>query len=354
MRAVQPPAVDPAAAAPAATVLICTFNRCALLERTLTSLAHMEDVPGGWDVLIVDNNSTDATATVVRERAADFPVPLRYLQESRQGKSFALNAGIAATTAGLVAFTDDDVVVSRQWLRAAVEMLHARADVGYVGGPVRAIWGGPRPAWLPAENSNLWGTIAALDYGPDVFAFEERQRIPIGANMAVRRALFDRVGLFDPSLGRSGDSLLGQEQAEFFHRTRRAGVLGLYVPEMELQHHVPAARLTRRYFRRWWYWKGISRARLHRIHPETELGLDLRLVPRLAGVPRFAFGEVLAHARRMAAAVARADRAAAAESEMMLAYGLGYVIESWRSRRSSVSGPGDRPTPEEPPLAQDA
>ncbi len=314
------------------TVLICTFNRSALLRQTLDSLALMDGVPEPWDVLVVDNNSTDDTGAVVSSLIPTFPVPLRCLREPRQGKSHALNTGIAATPAHIVAFTDDDVVVSRRWLAEAVAPLVARDDVDYTGGPVRAIWGAPRPGWLPAENSNLWGTIAALDYGPDPFVFEDRRRIPIGANMAVRRSVFDRAGVFNPALGRTGDSLLGQEQAEFFHRTRYAGIRGLYVPAMELEHHVPAARLTQHYFRRWWFWKGISRARLHRLHPETELGLDLRRVPRIAGVPRFALGEVVAHTRAFLAQLARRDRLKAAEAQMMLMYSVGYVVESWQTR----------------------
>lgn len=337
----------------AATVLICTYNRSDLLRRTLDSLSRMDEVEGGWEVLVVDNNSSDDTAATVHGMAASFPVPLRYIHEPRQGKSVALNTGIAAITSPLVAFTDDDVIVSRGWLQSVVEALRFRQDVGYAGGPVRAIWGGPRPAWLPAQNSNLWGTIAALDYGPDPFVFEQQQRIPIGANMAVRREVFDRVGCFNPALGRVGRSLLGQEQAEFFHRTRREGIPGLYVPAMELEHYVPAARLTRRYFRHWWFWKGISRARLHVLHPETELGVDLRHVPRLAGVPRFALRELATHTAGWLKGMLRRDRTAAAESEMMLMYAVGYVMESWRSRRAGGAGPV-RPSGGEPRLAPGA
>ena len=93
---------------------------------------------------------------------------------------------------------------------------------------------------------------------------------------------------------------------------------------MELHHHVPRERLTRSYFRRWWFWKGISRARLHRIHPETELGLDLRRVKRIRGVPRFAIGEVLDHVRGLWSSSLRRDRVRRMEEEMMLMY-LGRV-----------------------------
>ncbi|MEN3339647.1 MAG: glucosyl-dolichyl phosphate glucuronosyltransferase [Acidobacteriota bacterium] len=310
-----------------------------MLQATLESLATLEGVPGGWDVLVVDNNSRDDTEQVVARLAQSYPVGLRYLRELRQGKSHALNLGLSAISSRIVAFTDDDVVVPPTWLASAVKPLMNQPTLDYTGGPVRPIWGAAPPSWLPKTNSNLWGTIAVLDYGDAPFIFEERRRIPIGANMAVRRSVFDRAGGFNPALGRSGKSLLGQEQAEFFYRTRAQGVRGLYVPEMELHHHVPGERLTRLYFRRWWFWKGISRARLHRIHPETELGLDLRRVPRIAGVPRFAVGEVVGHARGLLRSRLRRDRLRVTEEEMMLMYSVGYVFESWR-RKGASAGSG--------------
>jgi glycosyltransferase involved in cell wall biosynthesis len=315
----------------------------------------MDDVPGGWDVLVVDNNSTDGTRDVVADLAGSFPVTLRYLREPRQGKSHALNTGIAATPSDIIAFTDDDVVVAKRWLAEAIKPIVDRSDVDYTGGPVRAIWGTTPPSWLPTTNSNLWGTIATLDYGEEPFVFEERRRIPIGANMAVRRSVFARAGVFNPSLGRTGSSLLGQEQSEFFYRTRRLRIRGVYVPQMELHHHVPETRLTRRYFRRWWYWKGISRARLHTIHPETEVGLDLRHVPRINGVPRFAFGEMFGHLRRLCSSALRRDHLRLAEEEMMLMYSVGYVLESWRGKKASArSAVGELPSGQDSRPARDA
>jgi glycosyltransferase involved in cell wall biosynthesis len=313
-----------------ATVLICTYNRAGRLEETLGTLRRLEDVPGPWDVLVVDNNSSDRTADVVQSCAKSFPVPLRYVFERQQGKSHALNTGLSRIASDIVVFTDDDVQVTPGWLRVVMDVLRQHPEVDYVGGPVRPIWGARPPSWFPATNGNLWGTVAVLDYGSSPFEFEERQRVPIGANMAVRRRLVEQAGGFEPALGRTGTALLGQEQAEFFYRTRRIGARGRYVPEMAISHHVPAARLTRRYFRRWWWWKGISRARLHAMHPHTETGLPLSDVPRIAGVPRFVLGELVEHAWKALRAWLRRRPAEAAEQEMLLFYSAGYALESCR------------------------
>jgi glycosyltransferase involved in cell wall biosynthesis len=324
-----------------ATVLICTFNRAADLARTLDSLARIKS-RFVWDVLIVDNNSSDNTSDVVQSRARTFPVPVHYLFEPRQGKSNALNTGMQRARARLIVFTDDDVEVPEGWLDAGVGPLLERADIEYTGGPVRPAWGAPRPSWLD-ETGNLGGTIAVKDHGAVPFIFEDERKTPLGVNMAVRRTLIERIGGFRPDLGRNGRSLLGQEQAEFFYRSRRAGARGLYVPQMWLAHAVPAARLTRDYFRRWWFWKGISHARLHSIHGSTELGVDLSRVPRLAGVPRYMFRTALANAAGWVRCCIMARPSVRAEHAMMLAYFLGYVRECLRTfpyRTSNVAMTG--------------
>jgi glucosyl-dolichyl phosphate glucuronosyltransferase len=176
------------------------------------------------------------------------------------------------------------------------------------------------------------------DHGTEPFIFEERRKTPLGVNMAVRRELVEAIGGFRPDLGRRGNSLLGQEQAEFFYRSRAAGAVGLYVPEMVLQHHVPASRLTLRYFRRWWFWKGISQARLHRIHKETELGLNLETVPRVLDVPRYMLRSIVAEGAAALVAFIRGHRATAVEHEMMMWYAVGYAYDQVRRRFGRQTG----------------
>jgi glycosyltransferase involved in cell wall biosynthesis len=321
--------------APGVSVLITTYNRAHLLARTLDTLA-LSQVHGPWEVVVVDNNSSDHTREVIDWRVSAYPVRLRYLFEPRQGKSLALNTALAHITTDLVAFTDDDVRVTPGWLTAITAPLLARTDIDYVGGPVRPLWERPKPRWLD-ERGDLGGTIAVKDHGPDPFIFEDFRRTPLGVNMCLRRALIERVGGFREDLGRSGASLLGQEQAEFFCRSRAAGARGLYVPTAELEHFVPAARLTRRYFRRWWFWKGVSHARLHRIHPVTEVGIDLSRTPHLFSVPRYLFGNAIRHAGGWVQTVVRQDRVARVRHAMALVYCAGYCWERqrrWHMRRT--------------------
>ncbi len=313
-----------------ATILICTYNRASFLADTLDSIGRTPTDPGfSWDVLVVDNNSSDQTRDIVAARRDRYPAPLRYLFEGRQGKSNALNAGMAAAHAAIIVFTDDDVQVGPDWLGSAVRPLLERQDIDYTGGPVRPIWGAPPPAWLNPDG-NLGGTIAVKDHGRDAFVFEDQLKTPLGVNMAVRRSLIERIGGFRPDLGRNGKALLGQEQAEFFYRSRAAGARGLYVPAMGLDHVVPAARLTRSYFRRWWYWKGVSHARVHQLHGRTELNIDVRHVPRVLGIPRFVYGNVVRNMKGWLRGWVRRDPAKRAQHWLSLAYYAGYCREIWR------------------------
>jgi glycosyltransferase involved in cell wall biosynthesis len=305
-------------------------------------------------VLVVDNNSSDNTRDVVASRIKQFPVQLEYLFEPRQGKSHALNTGLDATTAELVLFTDDDVRVTPEWVDASCRAMLDDPSIDYTGGPVHPIWEKPAPEWLDRKRADLWGTLAILDYGADRFVFEDRRRVPLGANMAVRRTLIDRVGGFDPQLGRTGESLLGQEQAEFFCRSRAAGARGMYEPDMRLEHHVPAKRLTKEYFHRWWYWKGVSKRRLEERHPVTELGVDLTRVPRVAGVPRFLLGSALRDAAGWLRAWLTGNAIERTRREMMLCYFAGYLRGARGARQerpspaASIDGtpvPSGRPTP---------
>jgi glycosyltransferase involved in cell wall biosynthesis len=320
-----------------ASVLICTFNRAALLGEALDSLAAIgRRSARTWEVLIVDNNSTDATRETVESRQAAFPVPLRYLFEREQGKSRALNAGIAACQGRTIVFGDDDQRFDRNWIDEACAPLDADPSMAYTGGPVQPLWDAPPPEWLDLGEPELLGPPGLFDYGAERFVFEARGRIAPGGNMAVRKSVFDDIGGFAVDLGRTGTSLLGQEQAEFFHRTRAAGITGLYVPSMIVFHHVPPERLTQQYFRRWWYWRGVSRARFDAIHPRQD-SIDLTRVPHLLGVPRYMVKRALADGWRWAATAARRDRVKRLVAELQLAYAAGYWRE--RHRRAEPGSP---------------
>jgi glucosyl-dolichyl phosphate glucuronosyltransferase len=316
------------------SVVIATYNRAADLRATLASLAGLHP-DGAWEVLVVDNNSTDDTRIVVEHAAASFPAPLRYVFEREQGRSPALNAGIRVAQGEIIVTTDDDVRVEADWLDRAAAGL-ARLACDYVGGRVLPIWGGPRPAWLPDRGGKHWAVIALLDYGTQPIEFGAR--VPLGVNMAFRRDAFDRAGLFDPQTGRKAGTLLGQEVREWCIRARAAGVRGFYVPDLVLRHIIPASRLNKAYFRRWFYWRGVSRALLYErsgldMEAPERTTLDFRTVPHVFGVPRYLYRKTLAATGQCIAATLRRDALAAFDHELWVWFFAGIVRQRWTDRR---------------------
>jgi glycosyltransferase involved in cell wall biosynthesis len=319
--------------APRFSVVIATHNRAGELRETLDSLAAL-DAEGGWELVVVDNNSTDDTADVIRDYARRAGHPVRYVHEPVQGRSAALNAGIRASAGDIIVTTDDDVRVERDWLAQAAAGLE-RLQCDYIGGRVLPLWGGPRPAWLSDRGGPHWAVIALLDYGST--PIELTTRMPLGVNMAFRRHVFDVAGGWDVRIGRKAGTLLGQEVREWCIRARALGIRGFYVPEFSLRHVIPADRLTKRYFRRWFYWRGISRALLFQqqgldMESPQETRHDFRLVPMIAGVPRYLYRVALRHAWTAGASLVRGRPVEAFEAELWLWMFAGILRQRWRDR----------------------
>ncbi len=319
------------------SIVIATYNRACVLGETLASLRALD--PGSaWEVIVVDNNSTDQTREIVERTQRDYPVPLHYALEREQGRSAALNCGFRMARGRILVTTDDDVRVEPEWLNRIEAGLHAHA-CDYVGGRVLPLWGATPPAWLPATNGQLWAAIALLDYGPQPIQFG--RRVPLGVNMAMSRLAIERAGAFDPRIGRKAGTLLGQEVREWCVRAHAAGLTGFYLPDMVVRHLIPAERLTKRYFRRWFFWRGISRAMLYAqagldMEKPEATPLDFATVPHVAGVPRYLFRSALRAACDTVRETLGGTPAAAFERELWLWAFAGIVRQRWRDRHRPV------------------
>jgi glycosyltransferase involved in cell wall biosynthesis len=317
------------------SVIIATYNRAEELVKTLESLKGLE-LTEPWEVILVDNNSGDNTRDVVLERVDSFPVPLRYVMEKEQGRSAALNAGIRLAQGEILAVTDDDVRVNSDWLRNAAQALD-RLDCDYLGGKALPIWGGELPDWLPNRGGKHWGVIALLDYGEKPIEFNDK-KVPLGVNMIFRRECFERAGLWDNSIGRKAGTLLGQEVREWSQRGRAAGLRGFYSPDLIVHHVIPGDRLTKKYFRRWFYWHGVSRAilyqnqRLDMESPEST-ALDFSKVPHIVGVPRYLFRTGILKFFSIWTALARGDAITRFEDELWLWFFAGILRQRWKDRQ---------------------
>lgn len=325
------------------SIIIPTYNRADELRETIRSIAKLT-VDGDWELIVVDNKSPDHTRAVVEEEGASFPARLQYLFEAEQGRYAALNTGIRAAQGDIVATTDDDARVEPDWLAQAAAGLEAHG-CDYVGGKVLPIWKGTRPAWLPHRPGRHWSVLALQDHGerPREFGVDGLPW-PLGINTATRREAFERTDLFDNRLGRKAGTLRNQAQREWHLRARAAGLRGFYVPQMVVHHVVEADRMKKQYFRRWYYWHGISRAILF-----TKLGvdmdspdnshLDFSKVPQIAGVPRFMYRTLLTHAKDLVVARLRGDVVTAFEHELWLCFFAGIARQRWAERKVVIPSP---------------
>lgn len=243
------------------TVILCTYNRCQSLARALNSVAAStlpKDIE--WEVLVVDNNSSDQTREVVEEFSRRFPARFRYLLESQPGKSRALNAGVSNAHGDVLAFMDDDVIVDPAWLRNLTAGLEDGEWAG-AGGRILPQGGFSPPHWLALNGPYAMGGILAFfDLGDDP---GELKHAPFGTNMAFRKTMFEKHGVFRTDLGPSPDPKIPRpnEDTELGRRLMAAGERLRYEPSAVVYHGVPGERLRKKYFLTWWFELGRADAR---------------------------------------------------------------------------------------------
>jgi glycosyltransferase involved in cell wall biosynthesis len=236
------------------SIVICTYNRSRLLRAALTHLLAQRAGSLEIEIIVVDNNSSDDTAEVVRQVANGPQGELRYSFEASQGISYARNAGLALTHGSIVAFTDDDIEVEPDWVARIVAAFAAHPDIDCVGGKVLPSWPVQPPAWLTRDH---WTPLAILDYGDAPLTLDRNDpRCLIGANVAFRRDVIDRLGGFSPAVQRVKDGIGSIEDYELLTRLWNAGGRARYVPEIVVVAPVDPARLHKRYHRRWHFGHG--------------------------------------------------------------------------------------------------
>jgi len=271
------------------SVVVCTYNRSHNLPSCIQALAAQEGSERiQWEVLVVDNNSTDDTAATVERLRSKHRIGIRYTFEPQQGLSNARNCGVRQTVATHVIFIDDDIHVCPFWLRSYAEVF-AQYSCYAAGGPIRVVSPKALPAWI---RPDMMGFLGQLDYGHAPCELDGITRYPFGGNMAFHRRALQHIGDFDPNLGRRGsvespDALFKGEETAYFRAAAEAGFAIWYTPGAEVLHRILPYQLERRFFLKIHYNQGYK-AVLQSPPPEGRMFM---------GTPLYLYNQILRSVR---------------------------------------------------------
>ena len=296
-----------------------------MLATALPALLSQKAEGVRYEVIVVDNNSTDNTRATVESFIAKGHNDLRYVFESRQGIAYGRNAGIAAARGDIIAFTDDDVVATDNWIATIKRAFDENPGVAYVGGKILPDWDEPPPSWLTVDH---WWPLALLDRGDDRFVVNASNPLCLPtANASFRREVFPQIGLFLPEFS-------GREDHELFVRLWQAGGQGLYEPDLVVMARVQPERLRKSYHHRWNTTTGKfnSLMRLDEIiGPDGSLMRERSHTVTLFGVPSSMYREFLTESLGWLRQVVYGDDSTKVRHENRLCYLAGYVSKRYET-----------------------
>jgi glycosyltransferase involved in cell wall biosynthesis len=303
-----------------ATVAICTWNRSRLLAQTLEGLTKIVTPAGlGWEILVVDNRSTDQTRPVTESFINR--LPLRYVFEPTLGLCEARNRAFAEARGQYVIFIDDDVLVAEQWLSSFASAARRFPVAAALGGPIEPWWAEKPDPLLMEIFPRLKMGFCAVDHKRDEGPLPPGLDI-YGANMAYKRAALGSLR-FDPRLGQRGRNEKRSDETEFVSRLRARGGEVIWVPGMRVQHYVDPSRMRLAYLRRVTVGEGRADTRLNGIPDGAQI----------LGAPRWLVRKCLGLRVRALLARSLRRRRSALEALRQHDYLRGVIGESWVMRR---------------------
>ncbi len=239
------------------TVAICTFNRKEYLKKAIDSILKQTIDCNLFELLIIDNNSTDGTEELIKNNYTDNNLSIKYIKEDNQGLSYCRNTAVANSKYDFVAFLDDDGIAEPQWLELMLKVLKENnVNFACATGDVLPIWEIPKPSWL-FPFFEIYFSIFQLS--KERFKFTDNQNhTPAGGNVIYKKQVLIELGGFNTTLGRNGINLLSGEETLIHKKMIRNGYELIYIPDIRIHHHIHKSRINRLWLLKRSFWGGYS------------------------------------------------------------------------------------------------
>jgi len=258
----------------AISVIICSYNRANYIVQALKSLSEQSLPKSKFEVIVVDNNSTDNTESVCSDYMKEnIDLHAFYLTETQQGSSFARNTGAKQASGELLVFMDDDAVAHKDFLENILFFFKSHPTAGGLGGRIIPLYIPHEPKWMSHFVSSLVGNF----HYSEILKEFSKGKYPLESNMTVRKKDFDAISGFSENLpGVKGTLRIGGEGKDFFFRLKKSGKTIFYDPSVQVQHIVETAKLTRAYMYR--VASGIGRGERVRISKKGKIAIFAKIV----------------------------------------------------------------------------
>lgn len=238
------------------SVIFCTYNREKYIYNALKSIAEQDFSRKDYEIVLINNNSTDGTEMLCKKFETDYPdINFRYFIETNQGLSYARNRGVEESKGNILVFVDDDATAFANYLSSIDSFFNSHPNVSACGGPIEPVYEIDKPKWLSHYTEQLIG--GALYEGDKIKPFKNG-KYPGGGNSAFRKEVFEKYGLFNVELGRKGSGLIGAEEKDLYDRLTKGKEEFYYLPQMGIYHYIPEKKLTESHFKELTYSIGKS------------------------------------------------------------------------------------------------
>lgn len=229
------------------SAVICTYNREKYLSGLLKSILNQTVGTDQFEIVLINNNSTDNTENVAMEFKANHPsITFRYFVETNQGLSFARNRGVKEAKGEYITFLDDDAFLSENYFEKIIAFFEKHPSSVAVGSKILLHYEDNIPNW---ENKYLNSLMGFYNPGDEEFVYNSDD-YPRGSNMSFRATIFEKVGYFNTNLGRVGRNLLGGEEKDLFQRIYKHKSTVHYIPDAIVYHCVPNERTTSEFIKK--------------------------------------------------------------------------------------------------------